>query len=139
MSNDRVRLEILTPEKAVLQQDVLSVYLQGSQGRFGILPQHTALIAKLDFGILEIQTGEGREELICGSGMVEVQDGKVTVLVRSAERREEIDEDRSKRAKERAKSRRDSKDKNIDMERAEAALYRAQQRLRFVEGAREIR
>ena len=131
MSNS-IHLEVLTPDKQALSLEVSSVYLQGSQGRMGLLPGHTALIARLDFGFLDYQ-GAGEEgRMLCGSGTVEVQDNKITVLVKSAEKQEDIDEDRAKDALARAKSRRDSKDKDVDMLRAEAALYRAIERLKYI-------
>lgn len=127
----QVVLEVLTPEKQAFKSEVDSVYLQGSQGRLGILPMHTALIARLDFGMMTFAHGGKEENMLCGSGLVEVQDDKVTVLVKSAEMKNEIDIDRAKQAMARAKSRRDSKDNDINMIRAEASLYRAVQRLKF--------
>lgn len=127
----QLELEILTPEKLAVKKAVSSVYLQSSMGRIGILPQHTALIAKLDFGELEYEENGATVDLLCGSGIVEVQNDKVTVLVRSAEYQDEIDVERAKAALERAKSRRDSKDEDIDLLRAEAALVRSMHRLRY--------
>ena len=131
--DEMLHLEVLTPEKSKLDQHVDSVYLQGSEGRLGILPQHTALIAKLDFGELEFEKGGKRTKLLCGDGVVEVQDDHVRVLVRSAELRGDIDVERAKRSLERAKSRRDSNDKEIDVGRAEYSALRALNRLRFLE------
>ena len=128
---NEMKLQILTPEKQVVDKTVDSVYLEGSQGRLGILPGHTTLIAKLDFGVLEMDTGSGKESILCGNGLVEVVDEQVTVLVRSAERGGDIDVERAKAALNRARSRRDSNDHDVDLTRAEAALYRAIQRLSF--------
>ena len=128
--NNRLSLEILTPEKQALQKEVDAVYLEGSMGRLGILPMHTPLIANLAFGRLDYFVDGKAHDLLCGEGVVEVNNDKVTILARSAEHTHEIDIERAKRALERAKSRRDSKAKDIDMFRAEAALYRAIQRLR---------
>lgn len=126
-----MKLQILTPEAQVVDADVSSVYLEGSQGRLGILPGHTTLISQLDFGILEMAVSGKDEKILCGKGLVEVSNDKVTVLVRSAERGEDIDVERAKAALNRARSRRDSNDKDVDMIRAELALYRAIQRLNF--------
>ena len=127
----KLNLEVLTPEKEAVKQEVDAVYLQGALGRLGILPQHTALISTLDFGLLEITAGGQSEEMLCGKGMVEVTEDRVTVLVSSAERQADIDVDRAKAAMDRAKQRRDSKEEHIDTIKAEAALYRAVERLRF--------
>ncbi len=126
-----IKLEVLTPEKKVVDQAVSSVYLEGSLGRLGILPGHTTLIAQLKFGEMEMVTASGKQSLLCGQGVVEVADGRVTVLVRSAESSKDIDLERAKAAASRARSRRDSNDKDVDMVRAEAALYRALQRLHY--------
>ena len=107
------------------------MYLEGSDGRLGILPGHTTLISTLNFGVLELETTAGREAILCGSGVVEVAEDRVTVLVRSAERPGDIDVERAKSALNRAKSRRGSNDRDVDMTRAELALYRALQRLHF--------
>ena len=127
-----LKLEVLTPEKQALSEEVSAVYMEGSQGRFGVLPMHTALIARLDFGQMEYTVGKNTHTLLCGSGLVEVSDETVTVLVKSAEAKDDIDIDRAKHAMARAKSRRDSKDNEIDMTRAEAALHRALHRLKYV-------
>ena len=126
-----IQLEVLTPEKRALSKDVKSVYLQGSQGRLGILPQHASLIAKLDFGTLEIESDSEKQEILCGAGLVEVVDDRVTVLVRSAETAEDIDVERATRAQDRANSLKNSRDKKINIARAEAALFRATQRISF--------
>ena len=126
-----LHLEVLTPEKRAIDTQTESVYLQGSEGRLGIMPQHTALIARLDFGSLEYQSAGKTKTVLAGSGIVEVHNDRVTVLVKSAESKDEIDVERAKQALSRAKSRRDSKDRDVDMLRAEAALYRAVQRLKF--------
>jgi F-type H+-transporting ATPase subunit epsilon len=128
-----MQIEILTPERRALQAEVRSVNLQGAAGRMGILPRHTALIAKLDFGMLEYESADGKHGMLCGQGMVEVSDDKVTILARSAESADQVDADRAKQALARAKSRINSKDSDVDIERAEAALKRALYRLRFID------
>ncbi len=127
----KLHLEVLTPEKQTINREVDAVYLQGSLGRLGILPEHTTLISKLDVGTLQLVSGATKEEYLCGSGLVEVQENRVTVLVGSSESKVDIDIERAKRSHDRAKERRDSKEEEIDMMRAEAALLRAVERLRF--------
>lgn len=127
-----MQLEILTPENRALEAQVQSVYLEGAQGRLGILPMHTTFISKTEFGILEYNEGGKKHKMLCGNGLVEVEDNRVTVLVRSAESADDIDVERAKRALERAKSRLHSKDRDVNISRAEIALARAMHRLRFV-------
>lgn len=126
-----LKLQVLTPEKKAIETQIKSVYLEGSEGRLGVLNGHTTLIANLAFGILELDAGSGTEQVLCGDGLVEVSNDEVTVLVRSAERGKDINVERAKAALNRARSRRDSNDKDVDMIRAEAALFRALQRLQF--------
>lgn len=130
--SDKLQLQILTPEKESVNQSVDAVYLQGVDGQLGILPNHTALVAQLKFGVTVFHADGKEHHMLCGKGVVEVNDNQVNVLVRSSEREEEINVERAKRALERAKSRRDSKDQDIDMLRAEAQLQRAIHRLRFI-------
>lgn len=126
----QLKLEVLTPEKEAVKQEVDAVYLQSALGRLGILPQHTALISTLEFGTMEIITGGQTEEILCGSGLVEVTEDRVTVLVRSAERKDEIDVERAKEAQKRAKQQRDSKE-DFDLEIVKEELNRADKRLEF--------
>jgi F-type H+-transporting ATPase subunit epsilon len=132
--SETLQLEILTPERQAFSESVESVYLQGSEGRLGILPMHTTLIAKLDFGELAYQQGGREERVLCGNGLVEVANDHVTVLVHSAERRQEIDVERAQFALDRSRARRDSKAEDVDLAQAEAARKRALERLRFAAG-----
>lgn len=127
-----LELQVLTPEKTALNVEASSVYLEGSEGRLGILPEHTPLIAKLNFGVLEYQANGKTHHVLCGEGLVEVSNNRVIVLARSAESEPDVDVERAKQALQRAKSRIHSKDHDVNMLRAEAALYRAVQRLKFV-------
>lgn len=128
-----LQLEILTPDRVAFEGDVASVYLQGESGRLGILPAHTPLISTLSFGVLRCDQ-EGRErEVLCGQGFVEVSDNRVSVLVQSAESKDEVDVDRAKRSLERARARINSKEREIDVDRAVRAEIRSMQRLRFVQ------
>ncbi|CAM2008124.1 ATP synthase F1 subunit epsilon [Acanthopleuribacter pedis] len=127
-----MQLQVLTPEAEALCTDVSSVNLQGCRGRLGILESHTNFISKLDFGVLEYTEAGKHYEMLCGSGIVEVNNNQVTVLVRSAERNDDVNIDRAKEALQRAKSRLGSNDKEVNLERAQDAQARAAQRLRFV-------
>lgn len=131
-----IQLEILTPERIAFEDEVGSVYLQGSEGRIGILPAHTPLIASLRFGVLRCAIAGSDSEILCGDGFVEINDDRVSVLVKSAEAASEVDVERAKSALERARARINSKDKGVDIPRAEMARDRAEERLRFVKALR---
>jgi F-type H+-transporting ATPase subunit epsilon len=97
-----IQCDIVTQERTVFSGEVDSVNLPGSEGRMGILPNHTALLTTLDFGEVIVRQGNQEEYFAIGGGFVEVQPDHVTILADSAEHAEEIDQDRAARARERA-------------------------------------
>ena len=97
-----IQCDIVTQERTVFSGEVDSVNLPGTEGRMGILPNHTALLTTLDFGEVMVRTGNEEEYFAIGGGFVEVQPDHVTILADSAEHAEEIDQERAERARERA-------------------------------------
>jgi F-type H+-transporting ATPase subunit epsilon len=97
-----IQCDIVTQERSVFSGEVDSVNLPGTEGRMGILPNHTALLTTLDFGEVIVRTGDQEEYFAIGGGFVEVQPDHVTILADSAEHAEEIDHERAERARERA-------------------------------------
>jgi F-type H+-transporting ATPase subunit epsilon len=98
-----IQCDIVTQERTVFSQQVASVSLPGSQGRMGILPNHSALLATLAFGDVWVRHPDGEEEhFAIGGGYVEVQPDKVIILADSAEQAEEIDLERAERARQHA-------------------------------------
>ena len=126
-----IRCEIVTQEKLVFADDVDIVNLPGSEGRMGILPNHTAMLTTLAFGEVVIRKGGQEEYFAIGGGFVEVQPDKVIVLADSAEHAEEIDVDRAEQARERAEQmmRDGVPDDPERMAQIRASLMRAQVRL----------
>lgn len=123
-------LEILTPSRALLREQVDELNIPGELGYLGILPGHTALLTNLGQGELMYRQGEQRHYLAIFGGYMEVRDDHVTVLADIAERPEEIDRSRAEAARDRAEQRlRNFQDSDIDVERAQAALRRALVRL----------
>jgi F-type H+-transporting ATPase subunit epsilon len=86
-----LRLEIVTPEKRVLDAEVDSVTLPTASGEAGILPFHAPLVSALKPGILTFTGKAESGKLAVSSGFVEVNSNKVAVLVDTAETAEEID------------------------------------------------
>lgn len=134
---DRFRLEVITPERVLISQEVASVVLLSGLGSsMGILPRHAPLIAKTNTGTLKIRDVDKKETVIfVSSGFIMVSLEGVSILVRSAEKKEMIDVDRARAAQERAKKRLISRDKYIDLQRAREALARAEYRLKLAGGA----
>ena len=95
---EKLRLEMVTPYKQVLSQEVDEVTAPGTVGEFGILPGHTPLLTTLKIGELSYRQGAETFHLAVNWGYVEVEDDKVTVLVETAEPADEIDLERAKAA-----------------------------------------
>ena len=83
-----MRLEILTPSKAIYSGDVYGVQLPGVEGSFEVLENHAAMVAALGDGkmkILKDKNSTAGETFIIKGGFLEVLDNKATVLIESAE------------------------------------------------------
>jgi F-type H+-transporting ATPase subunit epsilon len=126
---DTFKLEIVTPEKKVVDTAAEEVQIPGKDGYLGVLPGHAPLITELAVG--EITYCENSQELrlAVAWGFAEVLPDKVTILAESAERPSEIDVERARQAKERAEQRLVSGNTEVDVERALDALHRAESRL----------
>lgn len=124
-----LRLEIVTPDRMVLSSDVEYVGAPGILGAFGVLPGHVPFLSALGIGNLHfIKDGRTHYVFVSG-GFAEVTGKKVTVLAEVAERAEEIDVERARRAQERARQRLERQKDAIDHARAQASLQRAMARL----------
>ena len=125
-----LRLDIVTAERLLYSEDVDMVIAPGIQGQLGILPRHAPLLTALTYGELRVKRGSEEESFAIGGGFMEVQPDRVTVLADSAERAEEIDLERAERALERAEERlKKASDSAVDAERAREAYERALARL----------
>lgn len=99
---EQIKLEIVTPERHLLSEDVDEVVAPGHHGEFGVLPEHTPFITLLDIGILKYRKGTDETQVAVSGGFAEVLEDKVVILARTAEFGEEIDVERAKRALEKA-------------------------------------
>ena len=129
-------LQIVSPEGNVLKEEVEFVVLPGGAGELGILPNHAALIAGLDIGVLRYTMNSTVKRVAISGGFVEVADNSATVLADAAELSEEIDLARAVEAKERAIKRLAARSNEIDELRAEFALRRAAARISAKEDKR---
>jgi len=126
------QLEIVTPEKVVLQGEAAGVTAPGTMGGFQVLYNHAPLLSTLEIGALEVKDPHGKNiSYAVSGGFLEVRNNSVVVLVETAEEAGQIDLERAKAAEERAKKRLHEKYQNIDHERAKLALLRATNRLRI--------
>jgi F-type H+-transporting ATPase subunit epsilon len=123
-----IELQIVTPDRLLVREQVDEVQIPGSEGYLGVLPGHTPLLASLAVGEMWYRKGQDRTYLAIAFGFAEVLPDRVTILARLAERAEEIDVERATAARERAEARLSDKT-DLDYERARAALLKAMTRL----------
>jgi F-type H+-transporting ATPase subunit epsilon len=132
--SDTFKLEIVTPEKNVVDTAATEAQVPGKNGYLGILPGHAPLITELAVGEVTFHTDGGEEQrLAVAWGFAEVLPDKVTILAETAERPNEIDVERARKSKERAEQRLSSGDANVDVERSLEALHKAETRLEVAE------
>ena len=131
MLPENIELEVVTPERHVLQQTVKSVEIPGKEGYLGVLPGHAPLITELGIGILTYHSDSETRYLSVVDGYAEVLPDRVIVLAEVSERGEEIDVARTRAALERAKVEiaQDRCTGDAEWDRANLALQRALVRL----------
>jgi F-type H+-transporting ATPase subunit epsilon len=130
-----IHLEIVTPERKVVDEQVDRVEVPGLGGELGILPDHTELISELKpAGLLTYHVGEVRGQIAISDGFVEVGPDHVTVLADRAARPEDIDLARALALRESAELQlqKSATDPNVDITRAMVQLERARIELQLV-------
>jgi len=137
----KLTLEIVTPDRALLREEVDEVVVPGSNGEFGVLPGHTPLLSTLQIGELWYRKGPEKHYLAIAFGFVEVLPDRVTVLAQIGERAQEIDVQRAERAKQRAEQRLAQAQPQLtqidfDIERARISLMKSLLRLQVASRAR---
>jgi len=130
---DVLHLEVATPERALAREEVSEVQIPAQDGYLGILPGHAALIGQLGTGYLWYVSGGRRRYLSVAGGFLEVKDDHVRVLADAAERAEEIDVERARRALQRAQEQLTTAALGVDPAMALEAMARAQSRLATAE------
>jgi len=132
MLPSHIALEIVTPDRAVVHEQVDEVQLPGVEGNLGILPGHTPLLTRLRVGPAWYRKGTETVNLAIANGIAEVLPDKVRLLAQVAERGDEIDLERAEVARRRAEERLQAARtgvSDIDMERARLALVKAMTRI----------
>jgi F-type H+-transporting ATPase subunit epsilon len=126
---DLLELEIATPERQLVREQVTAVQLPGKDGYLGILPGHAALLGQLGAGALSYTAAGGERYLAVDGGFVEVLDDHVRILADLAEKAEDIDLDRAKADLQKAQGELGNSAADADPEAALAAVNRAQARV----------
>ncbi len=124
-----IQLEIVTPDRLIVRDQVDEVQIPGSEGYFGVLPGHTPLLASLAVGELWYRKGQEKFYFAIAFGFAEVLPDRVTILAQLAERAEEIDVPRAEAARTRAEDRLAHPRPDIDYDRARIALMKSLARL----------
>ncbi|MDY6971606.1 MAG: F0F1 ATP synthase subunit epsilon [Thermodesulfobacteriota bacterium] len=135
---ENLYLEIVTPERIMVSQEVDVVVAPGTLGEFGVLKGHVPFLSGIVPGEIRYSSGGQTEYLAVSTGFAEVSDNKISVLVDTAEKSVDIDLTRAQRAMERARQRleKDRDNEGIDFLRVEVALKRAIARIKVAEKAR---
>jgi F-type H+-transporting ATPase subunit epsilon len=126
-----LKLEIVSPERRVYDDEVDMVIVPGRNGQLGILPRHTRLISSLGVGELRIKKGGTEQSMLISGGFVEVRPDKVIVMADLAEHSEEIDEARAAEARKQAQAELEQAKDPVDIARVRAALQTALMRERI--------
>jgi F-type H+-transporting ATPase subunit epsilon len=129
-----MRLELATPTRLVVSEDVDEVVAPGSEGYFGVWAGHAPFLTTLGSGAVSYRRGREEQAVAVSGGFAEVRPERVIILAESAERPEEIDRERAERARQRAEARLAGRapgggQEELDYARAVAALSRALARL----------
>lgn len=132
-----VKLEIVTPDRKVLSEDVDYVGAPGIEGEFGVLPNHVPFLSALGIGNLYYKLGGKTYYVFVAGGFAEVSHNKCTILAEVAEMAHEIDVDRAKKAQDKAAQRAQQAKEKLEHARHQAALRRAVARISCKESGKD--
>jgi F-type H+-transporting ATPase subunit epsilon len=127
------KLEVITPEGRVYESEVVHLRAPGLEGDFGILAEHAPIMAALRIGKLHVDEPTTSFDFAVSGGYLEGHENQIVLLAETCERKENIDIERARRARERAVKRLTETREGIDIDRARAALMRALNRLHVAE------
>jgi len=133
MADKTFHIEIITPEKVLVSDDIESFEAPGTAGEFQILAEHTPFLTGLSIGAVTLNKSGKKSIISITGGFCEVKQSKAVILAQAAELSDKIDVMRAKEARKRAEDRLKSNNQDIDAARAQAALNRAVNRLQVAE------
>jgi F-type H+-transporting ATPase subunit epsilon len=131
MAEKIFQIEIATPQKYEKYENAVSCSAPGVLGHFQILVNHAPFVSQMDVGEMRVDTTDEILHFATSGGFIQVLDNNVLFLLDSCESSKEIDVQRAESAKERAKTRLEAKEADIDLLRAKLAFSRALNRLRI--------
>ncbi len=133
----KLLLEVVTPDRLLLSQEVDEVIAPGTNGEFGVLPGHCHFLSTLRIGELRYRVGELTSFMSVLWGFAEVTPRKVTILAEIAEKAEDIDPERAKEAVAIAEERMQRGGLPSEVEEAKVSLEKARLRQKMAERARQ--
>jgi F-type H+-transporting ATPase subunit epsilon len=129
-----ILLDIVTPERLVVSEEVDAVVCPGIEGELGVLPHHAPLLTTLGVGELRIRRGTEEEFFAIAGGFLQVRPDKVVVMAETADMASEIDLEKAQEARREAeRALAEGFEEPADLARARAALQRALLRIRVAE------
>ena len=134
MAENSMNVQVYSPSKPLAEITANSVSVPGSMGFMEILPDHTAMVAEIGCGHLCVTKKDGNEKLnyFVSGGYVDVCDNSIKVLVDVAEIPDDIDRTRAEAALKRADERLKKVDAKVELARAQYAHKRAQERIKLI-------
>ncbi len=123
-------LEVATPERLVIREQVTEAQIPAKEGMIGVLPDHAALVGELGTGTLSYMQQDGKTSMVICGGFLEIRDNHVRVLADRAEKIDEIDLARAQAALKRSEERLAAPaSAGVDVARALNAMHRAEARI----------
>ena len=133
----KLLLEVVTPDKLLLSQQVDEVIAPGSEGEFGVLPGHCHFLSTLRIGELRYRIGDQTNHMVVLWGYAEVTPTKVTIMAEIAEKAEDIDVEGAQAAFEKAEQHLKAGGLPSEVKEAEISLEKARLRKRIADRARK--
>ena len=127
-----MKLQVICPDRMFYEGEVSMLELNTTEGEIGIYPKHIPMTCIIAPGVLTITEAEGLKNAALHSGFIQILPEKVTILAEVAEWPHEIDVDRAEAARGRAEERIRTRDSKTDIARAETALQRAVARINII-------
>ena len=124
-----LNLDIVTPSKSVFKGEIKSITVPGTEGGFQVLKNHAPIVSTFEIGMIKVELPDSNNYYSTAGGTIEVLDNEIVVLADSIELVSEIDVERAERAKKRAEERLAERASDINLTRARASLARAINRL----------
>lgn len=124
-NSNKIKVKVITHEKVVFERDVDELYVQSTDGRLGILPNHIPIVCALDIGVTKVVVDKEPIHITTMAGVLQFSQNEATILTDIAELGDNIDLARANAAKERAQARINARDEKDDILRAQFALAKA--------------